>query len=35
MAGIECVLIDGGTTVRELKKELRANEVYYMMAKGL
>jgi len=35
MAGIECLFIDADTTIRELKKEMRANEVYYMMAKGL
>ncbi|HNS19947.1 MAG TPA: L-arabinose isomerase [Sedimentisphaerales bacterium] len=35
MAGIECLLIDAAATIRELKKEIRANEVYYMLAKGL
>jgi len=35
MAGIEFLLIDANTTIRELKKEMRANEVYYLMAKGL
>ncbi len=35
MANMECVFIDGGTTIREFKKELRANEIYYMLAKGL
>ena len=35
MAGVELVLIDQGTTVRELKKELRWNEIYYHLAKGL
>jgi L-arabinose isomerase len=35
MAGIELVLIDGGTTIRQLEKELRWNEVYYHVAKGL
>ena len=35
MAGIECVFIDADTTIREFKKELRANEIYYMLAKGL
>jgi len=29
MAGIECVVIDGETTVREVKRELRWNEVAY------
>ena len=33
MAGIEHVLIGEDTTVSEFKKELRFNEVYYMMAK--
>ena len=35
MAGIEFVLIDEATTIRELKKELRWNEAYYHLAKGL
>jgi L-arabinose isomerase len=35
MAGIEFVLIDETTTIRELQKELRWNEVYYHLAKGL
>ncbi len=35
MAGIEYILIDKNTTVSELKKELRWNEIYYHMAKGL
>lgn len=35
MAGVEFVLIDQSTTVRELKKELRWNEIYYHLAKGL
>lgn len=35
MAGIEYVLIDENTKIREFKKELRFNEVYYAMAKGL
>jgi len=34
MAGIELVLIDEGTTIRELKKELRWNEAYYHLANG-
>ncbi len=33
MMGIECVLIDRDTTIRELKKELRGNEVYYRNSK--
>jgi L-arabinose isomerase len=35
MAGIELVLIDEATTIRELKKELRWNEAYYHLAGGL
>ena len=34
MAGIETVVIDDETTVREFLKELRANEVYYELARG-
>jgi L-arabinose isomerase len=34
MAGIEFLLIDGDTRVRELRKELRWNEVYYGLARG-
>jgi L-arabinose isomerase len=35
MAGIEFVLIDKDTRVRDLKKELRWNEAYYLVTKGL
>jgi L-arabinose isomerase len=35
MAGIELVLIEEGTSIRELKKELRWNEAYYQSTKGL
>ena len=35
MADIECVMIDKGTDLSEFKKELRWNEVYYMLARGL
>jgi L-arabinose isomerase len=35
IAGIELVAIDEGTTVRDLKKELRWNSVYYHLAQGL
>jgi L-arabinose isomerase len=35
MAGIETVRIDANTTIDAFKKELRANEVYYLLAKGL
>ena len=34
MAGIEFVLIDDKTELREFRKELRMNEVYYHAAKG-
>jgi len=35
MAGIEYVCIDDSTTIAEFKKELRWNEVYYMLGKAL
>jgi L-arabinose isomerase len=35
MAGVEFLLIDGATTIREFKKELRWNELYYGLAQGL
>ena len=35
MAGVELVLVDETTTIRELKKELRWNEVYHHLARGL
>jgi len=35
MAGVEFVLIDDGTEISEFKKELRWNEMYYHLAKGL
>ena len=35
MAGIEFVLFDKETRLRELKKELRWNEAYYHVARGL
>jgi L-arabinose isomerase len=35
MAGMEYVLIDKDTCVSEFKKELRWNEVYYQVSKGL
>jgi L-arabinose isomerase len=35
IAGVELVLIDETTAIRELKKELRWNEAYYHVAKGL
>ncbi len=35
IAGIEMVLIDERTTIPEFKKELRLNEVYYLLNKAL
>ncbi len=35
IAGIEMVVIDNETTLREFKKELRMNEVYYLLNKSL
>jgi L-arabinose isomerase len=35
MAGIECLVIDEKTTISDLKKEIRLNEVYYYLAKGI
>jgi L-arabinose isomerase len=35
MAGIEFVLIDKDTDLNVLKKELKWNEIYYFLAKGL
>lgn len=35
MAGIEYVQIDNNTNVADLKKELRWNEIYYHLAKGI
>jgi L-arabinose isomerase len=35
MVGIEFVLIGEDTTVRNLKQDLRTNEVYYHLAQGL
>ena len=35
MAGIELVLIDEATSIRELKNELRWNEAYFHLARGL
>lgn len=35
MADIEFLLIDENTTISEIKKELRWNEVYYMLINGL
>ncbi|NDW11359.1 L-arabinose isomerase [Bacteroides sp. 214] len=35
IAGIEMVVIDENTTISEFKKELRMNEVFYMLNKGI
>ena len=35
IAGVELLVIDEGTRVPEFKKELRWNEIYYHLAKGL
>lgn len=35
MVDIEYVLIDENTTITDIKKELRWNEMYYMLANGL
>ena len=35
MAGCEFLLIDGETTVKSFKKELRWNDAYYLLARGL
>lgn len=35
MAGVELVLIDESTSIRQLQKELRWNEAYYHLAKGI
>ena len=35
MAGIEYVLIDKDTSIAAMKKELRWNDLYYHLAKGL
>ena len=35
MADIEAMVIDEGTTISEFKKELRTNEVYYMLGGSL
>jgi L-arabinose isomerase len=35
MAGIECLVIDEKTTINDFKKEIRSNEVYYYISKGI
>jgi L-arabinose isomerase len=35
MAGIECLVIDEKTNINDFKKDIRLNEVYYYIAKGI
>jgi len=35
MAGIECLVIDDNTNIADFKKEIKLNEVYYYLAKGI
>ena len=35
MADIEYLTIDSDTTISEFKKDIRANEIYYMLKNGL
>jgi L-arabinose isomerase len=35
ITGIELVVIDAGTTLRDFKRDLRQNEIYYHLAPGL
>jgi L-arabinose isomerase len=35
IAGVEHVLIDEGTTIPQIKKELKWNELYYSLARGI
>jgi L-arabinose isomerase len=35
MLGIECLVIDENTDLRQFRREIRMNEVYYHMAKGI
>ena len=35
IAGIECLFINNDTKVDEFRKELRFNDVYYMLNKAL
>ena len=35
IAGIEYLLIDNDTTISSFKKELRWNDLYYHLAKGI
>lgn len=35
IAGVECLVIDSGTTVRDFARQLRWNDMYYHLAKGI
>ena len=35
MAGIEYLMIDKDTTISDFKKDIRTNEIYYMLVNGL
>ena len=35
MEGLECLVIDEGTTITDFKRDLRTNEIYYMLARAL
>ncbi len=35
MTGIECLVIDENTNLRDFKKEIKLNEVYYYISKGI
>jgi L-arabinose isomerase len=35
IAGVECIRIGSETNIRDIKNELRWNEIYYMLARGL
>jgi L-arabinose isomerase len=35
MAGVELVVIDAATKLRDFKQTLRNNEIYYHLAQGL
>jgi L-arabinose isomerase len=35
MAGVEYLMIDKDTTISDFKKDIRTNEIYYMLANGL
>jgi L-arabinose isomerase len=35
MLGIECLVIDENTDLHQFKKDIKLNEVYYYIAKGI